>query len=247
MLKPIQKKLNKLYKEELKERVITTIKDKDKISAPLLLNIYKSYLDSNIKIMYVGKETNNWLTHSSIADDKRGVIGVYKGTKLDLDRLLTRYKKQMDTPSKWKSNAFFKQYTNIQKQLLREEVGNIVWNNLFKMSYDRGKGYSKNALGHSQLQKISKKIFLKELEILSPDIIIFVTGASYDKGIKEYFKNEYETIEIIIPRKLWKFKYKGITCYRTVHPDSIRFTKKEARVDYYQMIINDIKKDKGLL
>ena len=238
----IQKKLNKLYKEELKKSTIDTLKDKDNISAPLLLKVYKSYLDSNIKIMYVGKETNNWLTRSSIPIEKKGVVGVYKGTKLDLDRLLTRYKKQMNTPSKWKANAFFKQYTNIQKQLLSENIGNIVWNNLFKMSYDRGKGYSKNALGHSKLQEISKKIFLKELEILSPDVIVFVTGPSYDKVIKEYFKNEYETIEIIIPRKLWKFKYKGITCYRTVHPDSIRFTKKDDRDNYYQMIINDIKK-----
>ena len=243
---PFQKKLNQLYKEELKERVITTLKDKDKISAPLLLNLYPSYLTSDIKIMYVGKETNHWLTHQSIPDDEKGLEGIYNCGKLDLTRLLERYKEQMDTPSKWKSNSFFKQYTNIQKQLLGEEVGNIVWNNLFKMYYDRGKGYSKTSLGHSELQKISKKIFLKELEILSPDIIIFVTGASYDKVIKEYFKNEYETIEIIIPRKLWKFKYRGITCYRTVHPNSIRFTKKEARVDYYQMIIDDIKKDKGL-
>lgn len=246
MLPIIQEKLNALYEEELKIDTIKSLKDKDNISAPLLLNVYKNYLDSNIKIMYVGKETNNWLTHSSISIEKRGAIGVFKDDELDLDRLVTRYKKQMDNPSDWKANAFFKQYTNIQKQLLCEKIGNIVWNNLFKMSYDTGKGYSKNALGHSKLQEISKNIFLKELEILSPDVIVFVTGASYDKVIKEYFKDEYETIEIIIPRKIWKFKYKGITCYRTVHPDSIRFTKKDDREDYYQIIIDDIKKNNGL-
>ena len=239
--------LDLLYKKELKKKTIDSLKYKDKISAPLLLNIYPSYLNSDIKIMYVGKETNNWLTHSSIPIHKRGIVGVYNSATLDIPRLLNRYKKQIENPSSWKSNAFFRQYRNIQKQLLGEEIGNIIWNNLFKMSYDRGKGYSKTSLGHLELQKISKKIFLKELEILSPDIIIFVTGPNYDKVIKDYFKDEYETVEIIIPRKLWKFKYKGITCYRTVHPDSIRFTKKEARVDYYQMIINDIKKDKGLL
>ncbi len=246
MPSPIQKKLNALYQKELKFHTITKFKKKSKLSAPLLLYIYQSYLDSPIKIMYVGKETNHWLTHTT-SDDKKGLESVFKRGKLDLERLLERYKKQMNNPSSWKNNAFFKQYRNIQKQLLgKEERGNIVWNNLFKMSYDRGKGYSKNALGHAQLQEISKKIFLKELEILSPDIIIFVTGANYDKVIKDYFDKEYETIEIIIPRKLWKFNYKGITCYRTVHPDSLRFTKKEDRVDYYQMIIDDIKKDTEL-
>jgi hypothetical protein len=96
-------------------------------------------------------------------------------------------------------------------------------------------------LGHSDnLQELSKNIFIKELEILKPNILIFVTGASYDQVIKDYLE-EYETIDIIIPKKLWKFKYKDIVCYRTVHPDSIRFIKKENREDYYQLIIDDIR------
>ena len=97
----------------------------------------------------------------------------------------------------------------------------------------------------SDLQELSKKVFLQELEILKPNILIFVTGSSYDKVIKNYLQ-DYKTIEVIIPKKLWKFKYNDILCYRTVHPDSIRFIKKDIREDYYQMIIDDIKKEKSL-
>ena len=32
-------------------------------------------------------------------------------------------------------------------------------------------------------------------------------------------------------------------CYRTIHPDGMRFIKKELQEDYYQMIIDDIKKE----
>ncbi len=242
----IQKNLNDLYIEKLDKKFLASIKDQEKLSAPLLIKAYQSYIDAPIKIMYVGKETNHWLTHHSIEPNKRGLIGAYdEKDNLNTDRLLDRYNKRMTQQHNWKKSALFNQYKNIKDQLVDNEVGSgsVVWNNLFKMAYDRGKGYSKSSLGHSiELQQLSKQIFLEELQILKPEIIIFVTGSSYDTVIKDYF-TKYETLEIVIPKKLWKFKYKNILCYRTAHPDSIRFTKKENREDYYQMLINDIKKE----
>jgi len=244
--KKIQTELNKVYQNELSKSKVNALKDIEKLSAPLLIKVYDNYLNASIKIMYVGKETNHWLTHSSIPIEKRGLNGVYNNNSLDIDRLLKRYDKRMTQLENWSKSALFKQYKNIKDQLVDTQVGSgsIVWNNLFKMSYDIGKGYSKTSLGHSkELQELSKKIFLKELELLKPEILIFVTGASYDKVIKNYLE-AYETIDIIIPKKLWKFKYKGIVCYRTIHPDSIRFIKKDMREDYYQKIINDIKESR---
>ncbi len=244
----IQEQLNQLYKTELAKSKIESLKDVNKLSAPLLIKVYKSYLDANLKIMYVGKETNHWLTHFSIKAERRGLVGVYNNASLDINRLLERYNKRMTQSNNWTKSALFKQYKNIKDQLVDTQVGSgsVIWNNLFKMSYDIGKGYSKTSLGHSdKLQEISKKIFLKEIDILSPDILIFVVGSSYDKVIKNYLEG-YETVEIVIPKKLWKFKYKDMICYRTVHPDSIRFIKKEKRIDYYQLIIDDIKKEKGI-
>ena len=207
----IQKKLNQIYNIELNKNKINSLKDINKLSAPLLIKVNENYLNSNLKIMYIGKETNHWLTHHSIKQNKRGLVGVYNNDVLDIDRLLKRYNKRMTQLNDWKKNAIFKQYKNIKDQLIDTKIGSgsIIWNNLFKMSYDRGKGYSKSSLGHSkELQIISKKIFLKELEILKPNILIFVVGSTYDKVIKDYLK-EYKTIEVVIPKKLWKFKYKN--------------------------------------
>ncbi len=245
----IQVKLNELYQDKISKRKIDTLKNIEKLSAPLLIKAYESFLNADLKIMYVGKETNHWLTDPKIPLEKRGLIGVYNDDdSLDIDRLLTRYNKRMTQSKNWTKSALFKQYKNIKDQLVDTNIGSgsVVWNNLFKMSYDRGKGYSKTSLGHSSdLQELSKKVFLQELEILKPNILIFVTGSSYDKVIKNYLQ-DYKTIEVIIPKKLWKFKYNDILCYRTVHPDSIRFIKKDIREDYYQMIIDDIKKEKSL-
>jgi len=244
----IQKKLNILYSEVFTQDNTKDLKDKDKLSAPLLIQVYDSYINANIRIMYVGKEPNHWLTAKSIDKDKRGLNGTLSSVGIDIKRLLNRYNKRMTRKDKWGKHAFFKQYKNIKDQLVDNDIGSgsIVWNNLFKMAYDNGHSYSKNSKNHSsKLNELSKELFLKELEILNPEILIFVTGSSYDKVIKETLV-DYKTIEVIIPKKLWKFKYQDKICYRTVHPDSIRFIKKDKRVDYYQMIINDIKQERGL-
>jgi len=239
----VQEELNQLYHEKLSKNNINKLPELENLSAPLLIKVYENYLKSDLRIMYIGKETNDWLTSTKIPENKRGIKGVYSKNSLDINRLLNRYDKRMTQKNNWKKNAFFKQYKNIKDQLVDTVVGSgsIVWNNLFKMSYDRGKGYSKTSLGHSTiLHEISKEIFLNELKILEPNILIFVTGSTYDKVIKDYL-HDYKTEKVIIPKKLWKFKYQNILCYRTVHPDSIRFIKKSERKDYYQMIIDDIK------
>jgi len=242
----IQIQLNELYKDKLNKNNISSLADKELLSAPLLIKAYESYFNANIKIMYIGKETNYWLTHSSIELNKRGLNGVYDTNhNLDIDRLLERYDIQMTQQENWNKHAFFRQYDNIKTKLVDRHTnnGSMVWNNIFKMAYDQGKGYSKTSKNHSEkLESISKELFLEELNILKPNILIFVTGSSYDKIIKNFLK-EYETDKVIIPKKLWKFKYKDKLCYRTVHPDSIRFTKKEDREDYYQLIIDDIHKE----
>lgn len=246
--KNVQEKLNTLYQKIFTKDNIDELKDKDKLSAPLLIKVYDTYLNADIKIMYIGKEPNHWLTHKSIDVDKRGLNGTFSKKGIDMERLLRRYNKRMTRQDKWSKSAFFKQYKNIKDQLVDKEVGSgsIVWNNLFKMAYDTGHSYSKSAKNHSnKFDELSKKLFLKELKILDPEILIFVTGSSYDKIIKKILI-DYETIEVTIPKKLWKFKYKDKICYRTVHPDSIRFIKKSERVDYYQMIIDDIKKIRNI-
>jgi len=178
----MQDKLNEIYMKIFTQDNLKNLKDKDKLSAPLLLKIYDSYLMADIKIMYIGKEVNYWLTHPTIPEDKRGLNGTVSSDGIDIERLLNRYDDQMTRSDKWEKNAFFRQYKNIKDQLVDTVVGSgsIVWNNLFKMAYDTGHSYSKTSKGHSdKLNEISKELFLKELEIINPKILIFVTGSTY--------------------------------------------------------------------
>jgi len=242
----MKNKLEKLYRDTLTPPILNALSEKEKLSAPLLLKLFDSYIDSEVKIMFVGKETNHWLTHQERDIKERGINYLLNDYEGALTALFKRYETALINNNVSKKSAFFSQYNNIKNQLVNEEIGSIVWNNLFKISYDQAKGFSKSSKKHAEIPELSKNIFLEELKILKPDIIIFVTGASYDSDIKDFLTG-YETIDVPIKKRLWKFKYnliskdfkKDIICYRTIHPHYYRTHNNEK--DYYQLIIDDIK------
>ena len=239
----MQKQLNELYKTVFTPEKLATLKDKEKLSAPLLIKVFDSYINSDIKIMFVGKETNHWLTKVN-DKNKKGVNYLLNYYDEAFEHLFRRYEKAFENNENSHKSAFFSQYMNIRDQLMNAEFGSIVWNNIYKLSYDQNKGFSKSAKNHPDIPELSKKIFLEELNILQPDILIFVTGASYDTEIKNYLE-EYKTIDVPIKKRLWKFSYqlnnKNILCYRTIHPHYYRRNHKNEKYDYYQVIIDDIK------
>jgi len=243
MLEKIQRELKTLYRETLSINELNKLSDPQNLSAPLLLNIQDSYLNSKPKVMFVGKETNHWLTKDR-SEDKKGIKYLINHFDEAFEKLFHRYYKALSDNFGKTSNNFF----TIYNRFCNGELGSVVWNNLFKMSYDQNKSeknnFFKSSINHSNvLQQLSKVTFIGELKILKPDILIFVTGPSYDKVIKDFFPN-YETIDVKIKKRLWKFKLivdnKEIICYRTIHPYYYKRNQKTEE-DYYQLILDDIK------
>jgi len=247
----MQKALDELYKKELDTSRLREIFNDEKmlkkISAPFLINVDQSYLDAKIKILFVGKETNKWWGKLSDFIDMPDSIEILKdryraeffgGEVKSKQSSLTNYKAE-----NW-GNPFFTEYKKIRKALLDNKKGALVWSNLLKMDFDSGKGYSKNSKDIEAIVSISKHIFKKELEILKPDVIIFATSYTYDKIIKNYYNNQdLETIEIIEPKSLWKFKIGKTICYRTWHPSTITYKAEKNKLEYYKDVILDIKND----
>jgi len=200
-------KLRELYRSVFTIENIKKIPEREKLSAPLLINVYDSYINSKLKIMFVGKETNHWLTHQSRDEDEKGINYLLNHYETAFHSLFQRYENAFIDNDGSKKSAFFSQYMNIRKQLTSNELGSIVWNNIYKLSYDQNNGFSKSSKSHKEVCVLSKQLFLEELNILEPDVIIFVTCASYDSEIKKYL-NEYKTIDVPIKKRLWKFKHK---------------------------------------
>jgi hypothetical protein len=244
----IQNRLDELYTEVLDQEEIKKIfhpNDLDKISAPHLLNIDQNYLETKTKILFVGKETNKWwgkLRHYLEVDNAINILKqryrvkffggeVPKSSNIDV---LKPYKAEKY------STPFFTEYKKVSEALCGGKPGALVWSNLLKMDLERGKKYSRNSKSNEQIVSLSKEIFLKELEILKPDYIIFATSYTYDDIIKEFLADIIAESEVIEKRSLWKFKIGDTTCFRTWHPSTIRYRAKKSKFEYYQDIINFI-------
>ncbi len=224
----IQSKLTEFYRSELEAiRANRTFTDEQAmgLSAPFLISIHENYLNADVKIMYVGKETNGW------PRDAEGAV----------EKLLQRYDHEIKEQPDW-NNKFFVEYKRVLKSVCSDKKGSIVWNNLLKMDFkQKGKRYSRNSKDHSaQLWELSKRFFQKELELLKPHYIIFATSHTYDSVMKNFLPDR-ETIEVIEKKALWKFRSNGAVCYRTWHPQSINYKAEKTIPEYYQMIISDIK------
>lgn len=252
-LNETQKQLDDLYKTTLDKEDINsqfTEKERSEFSAPFILNIPDSYFKSEKKILYIGKETNIWwgkLQHyldieNSIEILKDRYKAEFEGGDVQTSKDIAKVKSYK--PKDWANNAFFSKFLFFENNI---KNSSIIWINLLKM--DSGvEGYAKNSIHDERIKQFSKDILLKEIEILKPDAIIFVTATStnlkhYDNAIKNTFDNKYTNSQVIKSKEFWIFEYNGIKCYRTLHPLSYQYKSKELKYNYYKDIADDINND----
>ncbi len=242
------KQLSELYHETLDKATLAERFSEDRLgeySAPFLLNVDDSYLSSKNKILFVGKETNRWwgrLNDFANTDDAIDILQqrykaeLFGGEVVSKSGSITTYRAEPN----W-NNSLFVEYKKIRKELLDDMRGSLVWSNLLKFDNAKSTSYSRNTKEDETVVQISKQIFKGELEILKPDYMIFATSYTYDKIIKEFFKDEITQSDVIEPKSLWKFNIGDTICYRTWHPSTIKYTAKKKKLEYYIDIINDIK------
>lgn len=153
--------------------MIFTLQGKD-LANPLLLHIKdeEKYKNADIKIMFFGQETNSW-------NGELGSKGMAELLNIYSDFLENTYSSQF-----WNAVG---DYVNSIKELNPNKSVEFVWNNILKIGKENGKGKPKQDL--VDLQKKVFPVIREEVEILSPDLIIFFTGPYYDKYIKKEWNN----------------------------------------------------------
>lgn len=212
--------MDKLYTEVLNKDELNNIfpsSDLEKISALHLLNIDQNYLETETKILFVGKETNKWwgkLKHFLEVDNTIDILKQRYRVKFfggEVPKSSNINESKSYKAEKY-STPFFTEYKKVSEALCGGKSGALVWPNLLKMDLERGKKYSRNSKSNEQIVSLSKEIFLKELEILKPDYIIFATSYTYDDIIKEFLSDLITESEVIEQRSLWKFNVGNTTC-----------------------------------
>ncbi len=112
-----------------------------------------------------------------------------------------------------------------------------LWNNIVKIGKAEGRGFCGEEIYYAQKRHFS--VIEKEIEILKPDLILFLTG-SYDSRICDYWKGtQFAALSPFAVDEVAKVSLPGldIPAYRTNHP-SARLPKdeKEARL---KAVVND--------
>lgn len=181
------------------------------LSMPQLISVSQAYLDSPLRVMFIGKETNGWLGHLNFSH--------YASTPDVIARLLVRYDKQMSEPNS--KGAFSATHLRISEEFAAGRKEAVVWSNLLKMDWAQGKTDSRTSIRHSgELRDLSARLLRIEVDLLKPHVMFLGTGPSYDSLIKSTFGEHLVESNVVVPRALWTFKVGDAFCCRIRNPQA---------------------------
>jgi hypothetical protein len=234
----VNEKLRKLYSEHWKDftlglkNIVDSEKHSIKPSNPLLLNHLspKDYENSDIKVMILGQENNTW-------------EGLYNHNENNFESLLNLYS-NFYGGEYYNYRGTFKNHYNLLVAGLKNKFPNkslgFFWSNVVKIGKSNDKGLPPNYILDLLFGKFN--VLQSEIDIIKPDIIIFLSGPDYDCHLKKQLKNiEFEkftdyTENIAVKIKIPNVKF----AFRTYHPKYMNFQGKNKYEKLYSDMLNSI-------
>lgn len=218
-------KLITLYADKYKDLAPVLIKtnncildEKNKATNPLLLRVDQSWENSRLKVMIFGQETNKWGWRQEVD----GSTNLFEYNLNSIEHLLQLYYDFFFIRNGIYS-PFWQFFNSIKKYLQDRCDASVVWNNINKIGILEA-GCS------SQIYDITKSFFnivKDEIDILKPDIIIFLTGPRYDDKIKDSLGPfNKKNIEDFNPNQMCSIEFESNYGFskvlRTYHPAYLR-------------------------
>lgn len=216
------------------------------------------YTKADIKIMFFGREPNWWVRYDEKGEDPADVGKVMATYEDYLDDNYNAvdahfYKEKIDHRNRFLLfgvNGIMSGIRELLKDFPDKRVS-LIWNEISKLSKRKGEGgEAVNAFEHS-IEKKCFHVIPKEIEILRPDIVIFLTGpkeTKYCGYIKENFNIIGEPVAIsdLSTNDVEKLQIEGVKlAYLTHHPGYM--PKEEKANDFhwklYDAILADIKEN----
>ena len=265
----LTKQLANLYEPKWKELKQQLDAQDIKVQAPFMLGVALEHnnqggyvdeswwTDADLKVMVFGQEPLNW--PMPILDD---------GSQVQSDDFVELYQRfysdnykgeyfLTDSDNHLAKNKFFSMGFNgimsgIKDFVLGEQYSDkkvaYLWNNISKLSVGGRKGVDS---GIHNLEKEYFHVIPQEIEILKPDVLIFLTGPAqntYYRYIQENFNVKGSPIPLAgnDVDAVAKLDIEGVSlAYKTYHPtatkDGDRGIKDAEKWQYYHAIFDDMK------
>ena len=211
----MNKELLKLYESKwthLSNAILKINKSADahiKPTNPLLIGLEKEseYSKSAIRVMFFGKETNDWC--NTFEPDLKTTIANYK------DFFFNERCYQLGTHF-WNG---IKRLQLLLDNKYPKQKKSYVWNNIIKIGRLGERGRPPREI--YDLEREYFPVIKAEIEILQPNVVIFLTGPSYDDVLRDNFGPvELQPLRPFSERQLSSLKLTGVqNAFRTYHPN----------------------------
>jgi hypothetical protein len=208
----INEKLKEIYQPYLKNLIINTQEFSEDFSCPILMKVHPDIEKVRKRILYVGRETNEWMGTMSDTNN------------LSVDYLMDGYEEFEFAKDYYGRNSPFWRFIKAVHESINgiDYPNGILWTNFSKCD-------SKGTTPSPDLQKLNEigfDLLKDEINILTPDVIIFLTGWSYENQFQRVFKGiKYEVIEENFLYKCIHESFSNKT-FMTMHPMGLNFRKK---------------------
>lgn len=237
----INEKLYTLYSNKLKagspcvlQQLRQMRREENPPAYPLLLKVNEErYNKAELKVMVFGQETNGW--EHQVCPIVTPVEQSSEIIDITVKGFMDYYRKFLDG---WGINSPFWHYLKrIQNTLsvsLPDKTIEIVWNNIYKIG-NKEKGKNRPVKLIRDFENEYFNLIREEIEILKPDVIIFLTGPNYENRVKKIFPivSSIPLVSSIRQEELSKFQFEnGVSAYRTSHPNYLQLSKKAKYIDF---------------
>ena len=230
----MNKQLFELYSSkwgELCSAMLPIIENEEleiKPTNPLLLSIDNEdeFKKSDIRVMIFGQETNDW-KEPEYDDDIQFVLDIYN------DFYNTGYC--------YNYGGQFWNGVNRFRKMLAEKYPDkkisYLWNNVVKIGKFNDKGCPPDYIYEVERKYFS--VIKEEIDIIKPNVILFLTGPNYDNKISDTFGPvAYSALSPFSERELSKISIPNVdVAFRTYHPGYLWRNDIES---FFNAIIQDI-------
>ncbi|RZM27334.1 MAG: hypothetical protein EOO88_13695 [Pedobacter sp.] len=194
---------------------------------PLLIYVddQNAYRNADIKVMIFGQETNGW--YGECEKSVTAIQELYDDFFNEGDCW------DMTTPF-WRGAEKFME---LIRKKFPEKTIEVIWNNVVKIGKHAAIGMPSAEI--YEVEKTYFQVIPVEVEILKPDVVLFLTGPDYDFVIRDNFGNlEVKELPDATKRQISKLELPGVRySYRTYHPNYLWRNDIE---DYFGTIVDDL-------
>ena len=251
---PINKQLLEGYKV-FSTSLLVSPETASRLSCPLYIHLGPNFHKFAQRVFVVGQETfdrnkkSGWIGNPLTVGNNFSSFVNYTNNQPCREHVM------METQSLWlidhlKSSRSV--FHHALKKISRTKNGidflnsGFVWDDLVAMDYRGGSigkiPKSKKRTEVNAIWKYSQKKFTMEVEIAKPTHIIFLTGETdtYDECLEWILGLDFKVKDqssLILPQnskivdEVKCFTWKGIQCYRTLHPRDMRSKQKTSIID----------------